>query len=121
MVTSFSDRTPFLIAIEEQGEVVAVCEGRVYPFMYNKKQAEAGIEQPIQEKAIFIEQTGIKPGYRGNKQDNTADRLYVELYDLAEKEGVSLLIGGVNKKNIISRKVVERQGRHHIAMPPMDR
>jgi hypothetical protein len=120
MMTKFPDRIPFLITIEDKGNVIAVCEGRVYPFLYNRAQVSEGIEQPLQEKAIFIEQTGITTDYRGNREDNIADQLYRELYALAKTEDVTLIIGAVNQKNELSRRVVLRQGRTHITVPPLN-
>lgn len=121
MLTEYNnERTPFLIAVEDKGKVVAVCEGRIYPFVYNRDQVKAGTEQPVEEKAIFIEQTGVTPELRGNKEENLADRLYSEVYDLARSEGVTLLIGSVNVQNERSRRVVERQGRQNIVHPPLD-
>ncbi len=123
MLTHFTDRTPFLISLEQErdDEVIAVCEGRIYPFRYNRDEVKVGTEPPIEEKAIFIEQTGVKPKYRGNKENNAADALYNELYSLAAREAVTLLIGAVNKNNGISRSVVERWGRKHVDIPPLDR
>ena len=124
MLANFQDRTPFLIALEEDTEtgrdVIAVCEGRVYDYVYNRAQVTAATEAPIQERAIFIEQTGIKPEHRGNKQDNIADSLYQQVYALAKQQGITLLIGGINRQNDRSRNVVIRQGRTHIAMPAPD-
>lgn len=120
MLTEFTKRTPFLIALEDGEKVVGVCEGRIYPLVYNKAQVEKGNEQPMEETAIFIEQIGVEPDHRGNKEENVVDRLYREVYTLADAKDVTLLIGAVNRNNARSRRVVERQGRHHITVPPLD-
>ncbi len=105
ILTRFTDRTPFLIAIERDGEVAAVGEGRIYPFKYDKAE---------KERAIFIEQIGVRPEYRGNRKNNVVNLLYKQLHDLAEAENVTLIVAGVNVQNEVSKRVIELQGFEHV-------